>query len=640
MKQKKDFLHIINDVDDKYVEEAMPPDRSGGGKSKRGIGPMLTKWLSVAACFALAVGIAFVTMNRNHNVLPPESSDVDVTSRKSTDTFSQGGIMSVSEPEYSDESPFPEMSIAASVDGYPPEDVSRDSPEETSEEISEEVSDDISKPDDEGPQTSYDFTVRFYTWSADTIEELREAIRNTDIAGYFPISSASVEEAEHHKINAQRCLEYIAENGMLLPSIAGAECSYRKLYYDGYFKDQYYMSYCSYFNDELPETVWHAYVSVCIPRCALDDGGIGCVLDDEGTVYAPDGGGTKPDIYELTKIDGRRIGELDSDELLHHGISEAYETRMNILGEERDVVCVTYLPTKNDSSYRVALKFIYGGNAVIYSFSLEQGETSFPYADMASMLGGVFYDDIEPPLPQKEITRPLTAEELGLAPGEKSTYVRTFRTYGELATWAGFFEFKDAKAIYGEDCPDELAADMAWIFTLGDPENDYIRPELSGTGFYIDSVSLVYNYKSGMRTLHALRAENDGEIPDFVALTQYYYPKSGALAEIYRLVGGGDEELLAEYCGRREVLDELGFDSAEVKHMKMLSGEGNAIVFERHGDDGVVHKEIFYSYIYNRCFVSFAYSCTAENEAEADARMMKFLAESRDLRQEVFNDLD
>ena len=51
MKQKKDFLHIINDVDDKYVEEAMPPDRSGGGKSKRSIGPMLTKWLSVAACF-------------------------------------------------------------------------------------------------------------------------------------------------------------------------------------------------------------------------------------------------------------------------------------------------------------------------------------------------------------------------------------------------------------------------------------------------------------------------------------------------------------------------------------------------------------------------------------------------------------
>ena len=361
---------------------------------------------------------------------------------------------------------------------------------------------------------------------------------------------------------------------MLLPSIAGAECSYRKLYYDGYFKDQYYMSYSSHFNYGLPGTVWHAYVSVCIPRCALDDGGIGCVPDDEGAAYAPGGGGTKPDIYELTKIDGRRIGELGSDELLHHGISEAYETRMNILGEERDVVCVTYLPTKNDSSYRVALKFIYGGYAVIYSFSLEQGETSFPYEDMASMLGGVFYDDIEPPLPQKEITRPPTAEELELAPGEKSTYVRTFRTYGELATWAGFFEFKDAKAIYGEDCPDELAADMAWIFTLGDPETVYTAPELSGTGFYIDSVSLVYNYKSGMRTLHALRAENDGEIPDFVALTQYYYLKNGALAEIYRLMGGDDEELLAEYCGRREVLDELGFDSAEVKHMKMLSGEG------------------------------------------------------------------
>ena len=77
MKRKKDFLHIINDVDDKYVEEAMPPDRSGGGKSKRSIGPMLTKWLSVAACFALAVGIAFVTMNHNHNVLPPESSDCE-----------------------------------------------------------------------------------------------------------------------------------------------------------------------------------------------------------------------------------------------------------------------------------------------------------------------------------------------------------------------------------------------------------------------------------------------------------------------------------------------------------------------------------------------------------------------------------
>ena len=637
MKQKKDFLHIINDVDDKYVEEAMPPDRSGGCKSKRSIGPMLTKWLSVAACFALAVGIAFVAMNHNHNVLPPESSDADAASRKSTDTFSQSGIMSVSEPEYSDESPFPEMSIAASVDEYPPEDVSGDSSEETSE----EVSGGFSEPDDEAPpNTSYDFTVKLYTWNADTIEELREEIRNTDIAGYFPISSASVLEAEQHKINAQRCLEYIAENGMLLPSLAGAECSYRKLYYSGYFKGWEYMSYSSHFNYGLPRTVWHAYVSVCIPRCALDDGGIGCALDEEGTGYAPDGGGTKPDIYELTKIDGRRIGELDSDELLHHGISEAYETRMNILGEERDVVCVTYLPTKNDSSYRVALKFIYGGYAVIYSFSLEQGETSFPYADMASMLGGVFYDDIEPPLPQKEITRPLTAEELGLAPGEKSTYVRTFRTYGELATWADFFEFKDAKAIYGEDCPDELAADMAQIGALGDPETVYTAPELSGTGFYIDSVSLVYNYKSGMRTLHALRAENDGEIPDFVALTQYYYLKNGALAEIYRLMGGDDEELLAKYCGRRDVLDELGFDSAEVKHMKMLSGEGKAIVFERRGADGVVHKEIFYSYIYNECFVSFAYSCTEENEAEADARMMKFLAESRDSRQEMYNDLD
>lgn len=637
MKQKKDFLHIINDVDDKYVEEAMPPDRSGGGKSKRSIGPMLTKWLSVAACFALAVGIAFVAMNHNHNVVPPESSDCDAASRKSTDTFSQGGIMSVSEPEYSGELSFPEMSIAASVDEYSTEDVSGDSSEETSE----EVSGGFSEPDNEPPpQTSYDFTIRLYTWSADTIEELREEIRNTDIAGYFPISSASVLEAEQHKINAQRCLEYIAENGMLLPSIAGAECSYRKLYYDGYFKGWDYMSYSSHFNDGLPETVWHAYVSVCIPRCALDDGGIGCVLDEEGTGYAPDGGGTEPDIYELTKIDGRRIGELGSDELLHHGIVEAYETRMNILGEERDVVCVTYLPTKNNSSYRVALKFIYGGYAVIYSFNLEQGVTSFPYEDMASMLGGVFYDDIEPPLPQKEITRPPTAEELGLAPGEKSTYVRTFRTYGELATWAGFFEFKDAKAIYGEDCPDELAADMAWIFTLGDPETVYTAPELSGTGFYIDSVSLVYNYKSGMRTLHALRAENDGEIPDFVALTQYYYPKRGALAEIYRLMGGDDEELLAEYCGRREVLDELGFDSAEVKHMKMLSGEGKAIVFEGRGDDGVVHKEIFYSYIYNECFVSFAYSCTEENEAEADARMLKFLAESRDSRQEMYNDLD
>lgn len=31
---------------------------------------------------------------------------------------------------------------------------------------------------------------------------------------------------------------------------------------------------------------------------------------------------------------------------------------------------------------------------------------------------------------------------------------------------------------------------------------------------------------------------------------------------------------------------------------------------------------------------------TEENEAEADARMMKFLAESRDLRQEVYNDPD
>lgn len=638
MKRKKDFLHIINDVDDKYVEEAMPPDRSGGGKSKRSIGPMLTKWLSVAACFALAVGIAFVAMNHNHNVLPPESSDCDAASRKSTDTFSLGGIMSVSEPEYSDELSFPEMSIAASVDEYPPEDVSGNS----SEEVSEEVSGGFSEPDDEPPpQTSYDFTVKLYTWSADTIEELREAIRNTDIAGYFPISSASVEEANHHKINAQRCLEYIAENGMLLPSIAGAECSYRKLYYDGYFKDQYYMSYSSHFNYGLPGTVWHAYVSVCIPRCALDDGGIGCVPDDEGAAYAPGGGGTKPDIYELTKIDGRRIGELGSDELLHHGISEAYETRMNILGEERDVVCVTYLPTKNDSSYRVALKFIYGGYAVIYSFRLEQGETSFPYADMASMLGGVFYDDIEPPLPPKEITRPLTAEELGLAPGEKSTYVSTFRTYGELATWADFFEVEDVTALYGEDCPDELLLDMPLsIRWLGDPENDYIRPELSGTGFYIDSVSVIYNYKSGMRTLHALRAENDGEIPDFVALTQYYYLKNGALAEIYRLMGGDDEELLAEYCGRREVLDELGFDSAEVKHMKMLSGEGKAIVFEGRGDDGVVHKEIFYSYIYNECFVSFAYSCAEENETEADARMLKFLAESRDLRQEAFNNPD
>ena len=113
-----------------------------------------------------------------------------------------------------------------------------------------------------------------------------------------------------------------------------------------------------------------------------------------------------------------------------------------------------------------------------------------------------------------------------------------------------------------------------------------------------------------------------------------------ALAEIYRLMGGDDEELLAEYCGRREVLDELGFDSAEVKHMKMLSGEGKAIVFEGRGDDGVVHKEIFYSFIYNRCFVSFAYSCAEENEAETDARMLKFLAESRDLRQEAFNNPD
>ena len=74
--------------------------------------------------------------------------------------------------------------------------------------------------------------------------------------------------------------------------------------------------------------------------------------------------------------------------------------------------------------------------------------------------------------------------------------------------------------------------------------------------------------------------------------------------------------------------------------MKMLSGEGKAIVFEGRGDDGVVHKEIFYSYIYNECFVSFAYSCAEENEAETDARMLKFLAESRDLRQEAFNNPD
>ena len=286
------------------------------------------------------------------------------------------------------------------------------------------------------------------------------------------------------------------------------------------------------------------------------------------------------------------------------------------------------------------MKFIYGGYAVVYSFTPEKDVTSFPYADMASMLDGVFYDDIEPPLPLREITKQPTAEELGIAPDESDTFVKTFRTYGELATWAHYFEVEDVGAAYGEDCPDEERIDMIpGIQWLGDPENVYIRPELSETGFYIDSVSAVYSYESGTSTVRALRAESEGAIPDYIALTQYYHPKNAALAEIYRLMNG-DEEPLAEYCGRREVLDELGFDSAVVTHMKMLSGEGKAVVFERRGDDGIVHKKIFYSFIYNECIVSFAYSCTEENEAEADAGMLKFLAASRDSRQEMYNNLD
>lgn len=603
--KKKDFLHIINDVDDKYVEEAMPPDRTGGGKAKRKIGA--AKWLSVAACFALVVGIAFVSMR--HNVLPPESSADDDTSRKSTDTFSQNGIMTVSEPEYSGELSFPETSTTLSIEEYPPADISG--------EVSEEVSDtDRPKPD-----TSYDFTVRLYRWDADTIEELRDVVRNTDITGYFPLSSASLEVAEAHKRNAQRCLEYISENGMLLPSLTGIECSSRSLTYFGYFKSDNYMTYYSNYRDGLPETVLDAYVSISIPRCALDDDS------------------TELDIYELLKIDGKRISELSQDELLQSGISEAYETRMNILGEERDVVCTTHMPTESKSRYRVTLKFIYGGYEVIYGFELKKEVTSFPYADMASMLSGTFYDDIEPPLPPKGITKQPTAEELGIAPEETDTFVKTFRTYGELAAWAGFFEANDVKAIYGESCSDELVINMCMKMRgLGDPECDFIRPEFSETGFYIDSVSVVYRYESNTRTVYALRAEDEGETPDYVALTQYHYPTNGAIAEIYRLMKG-DEDALAEYCGRREVLDELGFDSAEVKRMKIFSGEGKAIVFTGRGDDGTINKEIFYSFIHDRCFVSFAYSCTEENEAAADAKVLKLLNESKDERQEKINNI-